>query len=161
MPTKRTPRTRAPTEDVTETEWAKMMDEPHDDPEWYVPREVWDAHRDDVLRLWVGRNPGTRPDHWWRYDAPELRQRLGGTGQTMQDVFPAMTPTYQWGLPAMWITREYAFKCGEPKLVKAAIDASDPPRFESQAAYLARLSLFFEGERARVKKAEFNPVPVE
>ena len=42
-----------------------------------------------------------------------------------------------------------------------AIDADDPPMFESEASYLDRLGLFLPGEKKRLKKADWDPVTTE
>ena len=77
-------------------------------------------------------HPGCRPALWWRHTAPEPeRRQLGGTGRRS-----AMGPIY--GLP--WLLE---------------IDPDDPPRFESQAAYLRRLGLLLPGERP--PPAAFEP----
>ena len=39
--------------------------------------QVWREHADEVIAHHIRRNPGTRPPLWWKYDAPEPRQRLG------------------------------------------------------------------------------------
>jgi hypothetical protein len=80
----------------------------------------------------------------------------------------AYKPIYQHGLPAIWITpwqvKYYSGTAvdihGTPigSLVPTdfkgvAIDVNDPPRFESQAAYLKRLGLFLAGEERRLRKA--------
>lgn len=39
-----------------------------------------------------------------------------------------------------------------------AIDDRDPPRYESEAAYLDRHGLFLPGERKRLKKADWEDV---
>ncbi|MFA9477109.1 hypothetical protein ACERK3_02260 [Phycisphaerales bacterium AB-hyl4] len=41
-------------------------------------RRAWEVLRDDLLPEWIADHPGTRPWAWWRYDAPERRQRVDG-----------------------------------------------------------------------------------
>jgi hypothetical protein len=48
------------------------------DPE--QARKFLDLHRDDFLIQWARDYPGSRPPLWWKYEAPEPRKRLGGTG---------------------------------------------------------------------------------
>ena len=36
-------------------------------------RAIWNEHRDHILNYWVITNPGTRPHHWWMFDAPRLQ----------------------------------------------------------------------------------------
>ena len=38
-------------------------------------RAAWNEVRDEILAAWIATAPGTRPSHWWRFDAP--RQQLG------------------------------------------------------------------------------------
>ena len=117
-------------------------------------RVAWDRVRDEILAGWVEEQPGVRPFHWWKYEAPEPRRRLGGIGQAMHEV-SAPVEAYEIGLPTIWVTpadvdrRGTAFE-GVP------IDAEDPPRFESEASYLERHGLFLPGEKDRLSKADFE-----
>jgi hypothetical protein len=83
----------------------------------------WRIQRDDVLAWWIKRHPGTRPWCWWRFDAPEDRRQIGGTG------YPA-SEAPDHGVTWLW--------CG--------VDPKHPPIVESQAAYLKRLELLADGE---------------
>ena len=85
------------------------------------------AHERAIVRQWD--NPGTRPPLWWQWCAPERRRQLSGKGVRRSDG-TAVKPTYRNGIPADF----------------AAIDDNDPPTFEAQAAYLARLGLLLDGE---------------
>ena len=46
-------------------------------------RVAWGRVRDEILTGWIEGHPGTRPLHWWRYDAPEPRRRLGVAGEAV------------------------------------------------------------------------------
>ena len=134
---------------ISPTYWALLNDEPL--PENFNRWEVfsgvaalWPQFRDDVLANWVSTRPGTRPSHWWAYDATEPRQRLGGVGTPVFEAL-AYAPSYKLGIPEGY---------GDD------FDASDPPQFESEAAYLRRLKLFAPGEQKRLKKADFEPETV-
>ena len=134
---------------ISPTYWALLNDEPL--PENFNKWEVfsgvaalWPQFRDDVLANWVSTRPGTRPSHWWAYDATEPRQRLGGVGTPDFEAL-AYAPSYKLGIPEGY---------GDD------FDASDPPQFESEAAYLRRLKLFAPGEQKRLKKADFEPETV-
>ena len=37
---------------------------------------AWTAGKSMVLEDWIERRPGTRPDAWWEFDAPDDRRRL-------------------------------------------------------------------------------------
>ncbi len=120
--------------------------------------EIWRDYGDDVAEQWIFDHPGTRPALWWRYTAPEPRQRVGGTGTPRSEVL-ADAPILDYGVPAMWIdaddlTTLLALKC-------VVLDDADPPTFEAQAAYLARHELFLPGERRRLRPDAFDPVPLD
>ena len=77
MPTKRVPIERAPVQ-LTPTQWVE--------------------HRAIVLPLWVHEHPGTRPSHWWRWDAPLLVDALPGTiVRTNPDGTPLTEPRRRLG----------------------------------------------------------------
>jgi hypothetical protein len=104
-------------------------------------RELWARHREQLLRQWVADHPGTRPHAWWSLDAPEPRRALGGRGVLLCGEF----------------IRNLRADLDRGLLVFASIDVGDPPRFESEATYLARLGLFLDGERERIPAAAFQP----
>jgi hypothetical protein len=43
--------------------------------------QLWREHGDTIVARHAGRNPGTRPVNWWRFDAPEPRR----PGETQYD----------------------------------------------------------------------------
>ena len=113
---------------------------------------------------------GTYPGAWFDGKLPEPRQRLGGIGTPAFEVL-AYKPRYSFGLPVDWVTpfqvKYYSGTAvnirGEPigSLVPTnfkgvAIDANDPPIFESQAAYLKRKGLLLAGEERRLRKADWE-----
>jgi hypothetical protein len=132
---------------------------------------LWESHSERIVADHVADYPGTRPARFWQYDATEPRRRLGGAGTTAAKVFRSK-PTYSLGLPTIWVTEEqvryYSGTAvdihGAPigdrnpntNFKGVAIDAEDPPTFESQAAYLKRLGLFLAGEERRLKKADWE-----
>ena len=131
---------------------------------------LWAANSERVIAAHVADYPGTRPARWWQYDASEPRCRLGGIGTPASDVL-AYVPAYTLGLPTIWINqRQVKYYSGiavgihgEPigdlsptRFAGIAIDPSDPPVFEAQAAYLKRLGLFLAGEERRLRKADFE-----
>ena len=135
-------------------------------------RAAWTEAREEILAEWITDAPGTRPIHWWRFDAPrqpfgkfpgcyfdgklpEPRERLGGVGTPSNECL-AYTPTYAFGIPDPWITRADV-ECYSPDFEGVAIDPKDPPRYESQAAYLRRLDLLLPGELKRLTPADFEP----
>lgn len=146
MPTKRTRLSR------------RRRDDPRTDPVLWrhltdCPREhdfifdvgtiepAWREHGAAILADWIEDRPGTRPACWWRFDASGPRLRLGGTGTTCPERWPAHAPLLRLGIETMWAT----------------VDQDDPPRFESQAAFLARHGLLAPGEAKRLPKGALTP----
>ena len=136
--------------------------------------EVWLELRDEVLEAWIKRRPGTRPERWWTYEAPEEgRHRLGGTGTPEAEVHAGETGLVM-GIPELWVSAwDVSFYNGRMKNVDGepigrehsegdfphdAIDPADPPLYESQAVYLDRHSLLTDAERA-VLDAQGWPEP--
>lgn len=163
---KRKVRTRFPVADVDSDDWLIMTDRPPENPfsESPVSRQTWERHCDRVLAEWVRVYPGTRPSHWWRYSAPEPRQRLGGQGTPITEVSAIKAGLFM-GIPSGWLDRawvEDARARGDTRLNYSwAIDPGNPPIFEGEAAYLARLRLFLKGERTRTPRELFEPVSIE
>ena len=185
MPTKRVPIERAPVQ-LTPTQWRWLMDEPEPpEPEgepaelfFMDLRELWLEHRAMVLPLWSRERPGTRPSHWWQWDAPllvdalpgtivrinpdgtpltEPRRRLGGTGTPSHECL-AYWPHFALGIPVHWLSadlREYL------RLAAPAYDPTDPPTYEAQATYLERHGLLLRDERRRLRAPDFEPERVE
>ncbi len=138
--------------------------------------ELWDVVRDDVVAEWVIERAGTRPAVWWRHDAPEPRQRLGGRGDPLWEHL-AVLPTFEHGIPASWVegwhvdfyTGKAVDKHGAPigqefvgnDFRGVAIDPENPPVYESQATYLERLGLLLPGERRRIEAVDFEPEAVD
>ena len=99
-----------------------------------------------ILTEWVRQRPGTRPAWWWSTEAPEkTRRRLGGIGVPMHERFPAYVPIYECGVPVIF----------------HADDPSNPPAFESEAAYLKRHGLLTPEETRRLRKKDFEPEVIE
>jgi len=127
----------------------------------------------EALLAYAGEHAGHRPAWWWSSSlsrnpipitvqraplvdlfpwlfpkAPERplyaepRLRLGGTGVPDWERF-AYVPQFQYGIPANIVE----------------IDPADPPRYESQAAYLRRHGLLLPGEAPRLRPRDFKPEP--
>lgn len=116
---------------------------------------MWTAHSDEILQDWIATRPGTRPSCWWRWSAPrwtalpmlcEPREVVAGRGEPSFD----LQRCYQHdprALLAIGIPTRWPF-----------YDETDPPRCESQAAYLDRHNLLSAKEAARLTAADFVPV---
>lgn len=116
------------------------------------PKKLWRAYRDEFLPKWISKNPCTRPSPWWQHDAPKWtddpwpgcyyhgtfaipRQKLGGTGTPQYEVL-SIVPSFSKGIPTLIDD----------------IDPEDPPRYESEAAYLQRLNLLTPAEIRHLEK---------
>lgn len=100
-------------------------------------QKAWAAIVEDALAAWTRVYPGTRPRNWWQWSAPELR-RVHGRFQTVRGRWRCQDSGVPYGAPEDW---------------------DDRPMVESVPAYLDRLGLWLEGERARVPSAAFDPQP--
>jgi len=103
---------------------------------------------------------------------PEPRLRMGGRGTPAFEVLNYL-PQYEYGLPVRWVDdwsiEYYSGRArdihGQPigqeftarPFPAERFDRTDPPRFESQAAYLMRLGLLAPGEAARLTRAQLQP----
>jgi hypothetical protein len=144
---------------------------------------LWEAHRQWALKEFCRHNPGRRPWPWWKFEAPEPRRRLGGIGTPCHECL-AVTPWYQYGLPTSFVSKFEALYYrgqavtihGEPipytnprtgcpaepgDFEGVPIDATDPPRFESEAAYLQRHGLLLPGEEQRLTAEDYAPDLIE
>lgn len=118
---------------------------------------LWREHSAEIVAEYAAEHPGRRPGRWWEFDAPEPRQRVGGVGTPAHERL-AYVPRFRHGVPTRWLTDEDAKTFGP--LGKPAVDCDNPPRFESEAAYLNRLKLLLPGERKRIKARDFAPETV-
>jgi hypothetical protein len=149
----------------------------------------WQEHGPEILARWMEQHPGTRPTCWWDFEAPrgawpglyydgefaEPRRRVGGRGTPDYEVLN-YAPHYERGVPTGWVSDwQIAYYTGKKRDVHGnpigteyigkdfpaeRFDRADPPRFESQAAYLERLSLLAPGEARRLGARDFQPEPL-
>lgn len=141
------------------------------------PCPVWAEHKAVLVPHFIRRNPGRRPSRWWLYDAPrqplgtypgwwidgrveEPRRRLGGTGMVAWEALNVGI-AYHCGIPSAWVDAEDAEWLTAEGIAAVPIDPADPPRFESQAAYLRRHGLFMRGEERRLTPTDFEPEEVQ
>ena len=122
--------------------------------------ELWAQFGADVLAWWIKENPGTRRFCWWNFSAPEPRRRVGGVGVTNREACGGDEYIHDYGLPDSedWMMKKPFLPHSESGL--PVFDPDDPPQFESQAAYLRRLSLLESGEDRRLKPNAFTPLSV-
>lgn len=102
--------------------------------DWRQYPATWAAIEDEALVRWVAECPGTRPESWWYYSAPELRRVLDPH-----------------------VTTPGAGRCRGTGLPYLVAPSGPPPRVESTPMYLDRLGLWLEGERARLPASAFEP----
>ena len=105
----------------------------------------WNSQKEVILSEWIENYPGSRPWAWWMFDAQEGRKRTGGKGQAINEKYPAWVEYLDKGIPASWHW----------------IDRTDPPTFESQAAYLDRYGLLKQAEKKKLKVSDYKPVKIE
>jgi len=106
------------------------------DARWFRQLELWREHRAELLGEFIEAHPGRRPYAWWLHDCPSRAERLklGGSGE------PGASRDYD---------RVFGyFEC----------DPADPPRVESEAAFLKRLGLLLPGEEKRISKWAWRPM---
>ena len=149
-------------------EWQHHRATPKHDP----VRDAWQKVGERLSSDWIQRHAGTRCYCWWHYDAPRMslgtwpgtfwdgklsapRLRLGGVGTPCHEGL-AFKPSFKFGLPDFWVFDTFV-KWYPDKDVQV-IDESDPPVFESQAAYLERHGLLSDDERECLPGDAFEPV---
>lgn len=115
----------------------------------------WSIARKKILSSWIDEHPGTRPYAWWCFDAPGIRQRVGGTGTPKHEVLK-YAPAFVFGIPRYWITAQDTGILGRAVHKGKPLDINDPPLFESQAAYLERNGLLSEIEKAALPEDAFD-----
>ena len=143
-----------PDDDDPEADPFDVLNLCYDTPE---RRAAWEDQRKAIMAGW--RLSGCRPFAWWLYDAPRLpkgtfrgryydgalpepRRHLGGTGRPVHEELN-YTPRAVFGIWD-WF--------GEP---------DDPPRFESQHAYLARFGLLLPGEDEPAPEPHLEPEQIQ
>jgi len=173
MPTKRR---RVPRMAIESQDWRyycarDLPRPPHVAPPrpWHSPdldHDDWKLEREAVLREWVKAHPGTRPVHWWWYDARERRRRVGGTGSVYWAAMPETPTSYFRGMPNRWWTASHlefltrhTYMRQQPSADAVPYDVKDPPLFEAEGVYLERLGLLLPGEHVVNRQPE--PCPLE
>ena len=166
MPTTRTRRTRVVTERrVTPGERDYFFTGNYDDPDVFLgiagseteARELWEKVRDELLAEWIADYPGRRPWAFWKLDAKEQRRRTGGRGE----VYPGYDHPCNLlaGIPYRFMRQLDVdiFRSVNPKEERKyeIYDPADPPRYESEPAYLDRLGLLTDAERKRLTEDDF------
>jgi len=154
MPTTRTRKKRILAPTIDPVRLKMMNDEPVQDSFLTltpITKREWNENKKTVVSDWIKKFPGTRPSTWWDFEAPEIRQRIGGIGDCENDVFN-IVPVVTLGIPEDWIG--LAWLEVYPDLT--AIDPENPPVFESQATYLKRHKILTKAEKNSLKLMDFE-----
>lgn len=172
MPTKRRRRERFRRPDVCPEYWALLTDAPMpENPNPFAEidfpnhaRELWEKYRDAILADWIEAKPGTRPSHWWLYDAPRMfdlgkhagcyyakelcepRKLLKGMGQPAWEVL-AITPRMHLGIPRDWVdgvTANLAFESQHDYLQRfGLLKSNEGSSLEPEVSISLRATLSF------------------
>ena len=124
MPTKRTRRARGRRAEIPADLCSWLADEnPNYTGHYFLTnlelRAAWAQVGAEILETRAREQPGTRPHHWWLFDAPrqpagnfpgcyydgklpEPRQRLGVVGTPSHEVLNYV-PSYAFGIPDSWV----------------------------------------------------------
>jgi hypothetical protein len=99
-------------------------------------RQKWREHGPALLAAWIEEHPGRRPWAWWAFDVPSgaWREHVGGAGEQSAITSPDCVRSFY------------------------ACDPTDPPRVESEQAFLRRLDLLLPGEEERIAARAFRPI---
>lgn len=106
---------------------------------------TWRKHEAELVAEWIETQPGTRPWAFWEWSAPGPRLRTGGEGVSAPDRWENYGAWLSFGIEVNW----------------AHVDPDDPPRFESEAAYLQRHNLMSAAERRRLPADAFEDDTIE
>lgn len=95
-------------------------------------QSVWNEHKGEILEKWIKEYPGFRPFAWWKFESPEIRKRIGGTGLPSWEAGNSVKSIFYKGIPSDW-------SCViSGKIILRNFDIEDPPCYESEASYLQR-----------------------
>ncbi|MCO6436022.1 MAG: hypothetical protein J5J06_02930 [Phycisphaerae bacterium] len=115
-------------------------------------RALWELHGEQITREWAAKYPGSRPYHWWTFDAPEKRLCLGGVHWFDDPTWKAAVAEAHAEYPDIYgvVGGYYGLSRGVPRIWSrelASNAAGDD--FETEAEFLTRLGLWLPGECER------------
>jgi hypothetical protein len=117
----------------------------HDGGDIEAMRKAWDELRHELLPQWIAEHPGTRPAAWWRFDAPERRQRTDGIVHPFDDRVRRKRVEEMARQHPSLLERAYRLLFGIPSFLLPTDDFR--ATYESEFAYLHRLDLLTDTER--------------
>lgn len=102
-------------------------------------RECWFDLRDGLLPRFIEFHPGHRPHFWWGFESPGRRERIDGRRHPFDDRTFDLPKDLHFGIPRCWRLVDIATLPG------ANLNNIEQA-FESERAFLVRLSLLTAGE---------------
>ena len=100
---------------------------------------AWEQLRDRFMEVWKAEFAGTRPHAWWKFDAPERRQRIDGNPHPFDNQE----------------RKDFQLRYGKPRMLVLTDDFM--AEYEGQLEYLLRLGLI---EPEEVKKFQEKRQPL-
>jgi len=118
-----------------------------DDMDVEAFKAAWELFRDRLLSEWIAANPGTRPAAWWILEAPEPRRRIDGIQHPFADRIRRQRVE---AMPAHYFARRHVndLYFGLPRVIFTRGEST--AKYETEAAYLHRLGLLTDAERAEL-----------
>lgn len=121
----------------------------HDQEAEALRAEAWHDLRDELLPIWIADKPFSRPDIWWKCDAPELRRCVNGVHPFERPDFIShcaeceqQHPGYTNRMKKTWFGKPCIF--GAPGLDGKA-------EYETERDYLERHNLLTPTELALIE----------
>jgi hypothetical protein len=114
-----------------------------DDTDYKAMREAWELMRGELLAAFIAEHPGQRPFAWWRFDAPERRQRTDGVQHPFDN---RLRRQHVDGSTTKEFRRvAYELFYGRPRALIVRDDFE--AKYEGELQYLNRLGLLTDAER--------------
>jgi hypothetical protein len=108
-------------------------------------RKAWELMRADLLAKWIREKPGTRPYAWWKFDAPERRQRTDNVVHPFDDRVRRRHVEEVGRKNPVFRRVAYELFYGKPRCLCVKDDFT--AQYESETTYLYRLNLLTDAER--------------
>lgn len=135
---------------LTGRNWLERGFGTHENCDVEAMRRAWKELRNELLPDWIAGHPGTRPYAWWRFDAPEPRQRIDGKPHPFDDPHRDFEVDRLAPSPDSR-ARYYELGFGIPRLRLGSIPDELNAEYESPPAYLNRLGLLPDDEKSLIR----------